>query len=313
MDLEGRTRLTRYPLVVALVCFLFLHSTVVASASNPEPVLNSSRDEVDYSAVPGYRSWFKANDSNGYRLIVKPTGEERYVVAKGGGMGVGSDLALDTVLGDVLVFPRMEVDADLQIWDLDTERFIHTPNGINTADPEYGAEIAGEYLLLGRDPRHNGLATQVVLVNLTNGRSRILARSKGAVGADSLNGDWATYTVCDTSGTTACGVYRYRISTGRVWALPRSGHRSLYGSTVTPDGTVFVARGPGGCGGGVSIVRWTPNGRRTLTELRDRFDVWNMDALVEAGATTLFFQRTTCTRIPDDGWRLSYDIYRLDV
>ena len=307
MHLAGPVRPTRSPVVAALVALLVLGSAVGASASNPEPVLDSPRYELDYSAVPGYRSWIKASDANGYRLIVEPAGEDRYVVAQGAEVGIGSDLALDTVLGDVLVFTQTEVDADLRIWDLDAERFIHTPDGINTADPEYGAEISGEHLLLGRDPRHNGLPTQVVLVDLTSGRSRILARSKGAAGPDSLNGDWATYTVCPTSGPTACDVYRYRISTGRVWALPRSEHRSLYASAVTPDGTVFVVRGPGGCGGGVSIVRWTPDGRRTLTELRDRFDVWNMDVLSEADATTLFFQRTTCST------PLGYDIFRLEV
>jgi len=283
---------------------------IEATASDPQPVHDGSRSEADYSAVPGYRAWLQANDANNYRLIVKPTGADRYVVGKGDEVGAGSDLALGTALGDVLVFTGGN-EADVRIWDLEAERFVRTPEGINTAEPEYGAGVSGDHLVFGRDPKRNGRSSQVVLADLTTGRSKILGRSKHGADPNSINGDWVTYTVC---GTSTCDVFRYRISTGRARRIPHADRVSLYASTVTAHGTVFLIQGPHGCGGGgASIVRWTPDGRRTLWTSADRFDVWDMDALVHAGSTALFFQRAKCTRIPDDGFRVSYDIYRLEI
>lgn len=74
-----------------------------AEASRPVPVLGGPADDHSYSAVEGYRAWIHAPRGN-YHLIVKPTGEKRYVVAKGPDVLAGTDLALGTTLGDVLVF-----------------------------------------------------------------------------------------------------------------------------------------------------------------------------------------------------------------
>jgi hypothetical protein len=289
--------------LVVLGSLMPLAGAAAIPMSKTVPVLDGPRFELDFSAVDRYRSWIKANDALNYRLIVHPRGVDRYVVAKGDEVGVGSDLALGTTLGDVLVFTGSGGDSDLRVWDLDAKRIIHTPEGVNTSDPEYGAEISGDHLLFGRDPKHNGTASQVVLMDITRGRFKILARSKHGVTPDSINGDWASYTVC---GTT-CDVFRYRISTGRARKIPHADRYPLYASTVTSEGAVFLVRGVGGCGGGVSIVRWTPSGRRNLEELPDRFDVWNTDSLVTGDTTSVFLERVTCSS------HLDYDIYRLDI
>jgi hypothetical protein len=74
-----------------------------AEASKPVRVLGGPADDHSYSAVEGYRAWIHAPRGI-YHLIVKPRGEKRYVVAKGDDVGAGTDLALGTTLGDVLVF-----------------------------------------------------------------------------------------------------------------------------------------------------------------------------------------------------------------
>lgn len=67
--------------------------------------------------------------------------------------------------------------ANVRIWDLDEERLIRTPEGVNTRDPEASTVISGHHLLFGRDPRQLGHLSQVVLMDITTGRSKILARS----------------------------------------------------------------------------------------------------------------------------------------
>jgi len=283
-----------------------------AEASKPVPVLGGPADDHSYSAVEGYRAWIHAPRGT-YHLIVKPTGEKRYVVAKGDDVGAGTDLALGTTLGDVLVFtgPGRRGDyGNVRIWDLDEERLIRTPEGVNTRDPEAAAAISGHHLLFGRDPRQLGHLSQVVLMDITTGRSKILARSSQGAGPDSINGDWATYTVCDKS---TCDVFRYRISTGHARKVPHGPTRSLSSSVVTSNGTVYLTRSsPDACGGD-SIVRWTPEGRRTLARFADRFGVGGTDVLVEGRSTTLFFTRATCKSSPGGGTSLTYDVYRLDV
>lgn len=186
---------------------------------------------------------------------------------------------------------------------------VRTPEGVNTRDPEASARISGHHILFGRDPRQLGHLSQVVLMDITTGRSKILARSSQGVYPDSIDGDWATYTVCDNS---TCDVFRYRISTGHGRRIPHGPTRSVSSSAVTSNGTVYLTRGSQEVCGGNAIVRWTPEARRTLARFADRFGVGGKDALVEGGTTALFFTRVTC-KPSQGGISLTYDIYRLDV
>lgn len=164
---------------ILLGLLALLADAAAAEASKPVPVLGGPADDHSYSAVEGYRAWIHAPRGN-YHLIVKPTGEKRCVVAKGPDVLAGTDLALGTTLGDVLVFtgPGRGGDyANVRIWDLDEERLIRTPEGVNTRDPEASTVISGHHLLFGRDPRQLGHLSQVVLMDITTGRSKILARS----------------------------------------------------------------------------------------------------------------------------------------
>jgi hypothetical protein len=270
------------------------------------PVLVGPREAFDYSAVPGYASWVEAPRSREtYELIVEDHAGNRWTVLEGRRVGVGTDLGLDTTLGDVLVFTRtpFRSDADLGAWSLTSHRFVRLPDGINSDVPEYGAEISGDHLLFGRDPRNNGTAQQVLIGDLTTGRTEVLARGSYLT-ADSTNGDWATYSVC---GERTCDVYRYRVSTGRARRIP--GDLAQYASTVLPDGTVYLARSRygHGCGGGVAIVRWTPEGTRTVKRFPGRYDIGNLDALEHGDGVALYVERVSCTE------RLAYDIVRVNV
>ncbi|HEU4356350.1 MAG TPA: hypothetical protein VFT27_12240 [Actinomycetota bacterium] len=277
---------------------------LAADGDRPQPVLDGRGFESDYSVVEGYRSWVR-----GDRLIVEPDGGDKYVV-QNGDVGAGSDLALETALGNVLVFTGSGDEGDVRVWDLDARQFVATPEGVNTSVPEWQVAISGDHLLFGRDPHYSGHTTQVVLMDIPSGTFEVLARSRHGAGPDSVNGDWATYTVCAES---TCDVFRFRISTGHARRLPHGPRRSLYDSTVTTDGTVFASRSRPGICRGVSIVRWTPGDPTVLWSFRDGLDAFGKDALVTEASTTLFFTRVTCTRIPDDGTRLDYDVYRLNA
>jgi hypothetical protein len=307
-------RLLTVALVLVVLGPLTLADAATAGdASKPVRVLGGPAYDYDYSAVEGYRSWIHA-PKNVYHLMVKPAGQERYVVAKGQDVASGVDLALGTTLGDVLVFtgrPSADLgDTNVRIWDLDDKRLVRTPQGVNTNDPEGSPSISGHHLLFDQDPRNLGHSSKVILFDIATGRSTILARSRHGVSADSLIGDWATYTVY---GETSSDVFRYRVSTGHARRIPHGRRYGLYSSTVTPNGVVYLSRGREAvCGGRVSIVRWTPHSRRTLARFADRFDVSSKDTLVEGTSVRLFFERITCTP-KDTGYSLTYDIYRLDI
>jgi hypothetical protein len=295
----------------ALSVVVLLFGAEVFPAASARPMFDDRKEHYDYSAVQGYRSWIQApRQTLEYRLFVQTSTGERYRVGRPGTVGIGSDLALDTALGDVLAFTHLGSaggDADVSIWDLRERRFVETPEGVNSSTPEYGVEISGSRLLFGRDPRNNGNASQILLLDITSGHIRTLARvRRGWVTPDSLNGDFATYTVCNGTG---CDVYRYRIPAHHPRAIPHPEDRPIYASTVTEDGSVYFARGVQGegCGGGVSIERWTPDAHRTVREFSGRFDVAEMDALVDGGTTSLFVDRVECSR------RLHHDIYRYEV
>jgi hypothetical protein len=148
-------RLSR-SLLVAIVMSVAVASVSVDAVAHA-PVLVGRHDVFDYSAVRGYRSWTEAPHSReSYRLIVEDGQGHRWTVLEDERAGVGSDLALDTALGDVLVFTRLKRhgDAELGAWSLTSHRFVPLPAGINTNVPEYGAEISGDHLLFGRDPRN---------------------------------------------------------------------------------------------------------------------------------------------------------------
>lgn len=297
----------RRSLVLGFGVLLLFGSIPAIASPRVAPVLDSRRNEFDYSTVKGYRSWLESSRREvSYRLYVEPAEGHAYRVPSRSDVGVGSDLALGTALGSVLVFTQLPESrgAQIRIWDLDAGRFVPTPEGVNTRAPEYGAEISGDHILFGRDPHNNGTASHVLVTDVTTGRLRVISHG-GYMTADSINGDWATYSAC--KGRT-CDVYRYQVSTGHTRRIPS--RDPLYASTVTVDGTVYAVRGVdgAGCGGGVSIVRWSGATRmRTLKRFPNRLDVQNLDALVHGVGVTLFVSRLTCAD------PLRYDVIRLNA
>ena len=255
---------------------LFLSSTMRAPrysgayATVPEKVRDDPRvDERSAAASPDYFAWSQnlPSNSNLFNSYVRPSGGGPRVRVNPAGTRswtVGID-------GSLVVYQE---DSSLAFYDAATQTRDPMPDGVNTRSIEEGPSLSGDWLLFTRDNRNRvtfeSSRTWVILFNLVTGESRVLRSDlnrRALIGADQVNGDWATFDRCHVNQSTGdqsnCDVFRYRISTQTLVRIANPG-RQQYGGAISQDGTVYLVRTGGPnvwhCGLNTRIVRYPVGG-----------------------------------------------------
>jgi hypothetical protein len=194
--------------------------------------------------------------------------------------------------------------SNLAFYDVATRRALHTPAALTTKAWEWSPTISGHEILFGRgNPENHRADRQVLLFDLTTGRTTMLATTRGgaySVVPGQVNGDYAVYWQC----FKLCSVLRYRISTGERVRVPSIG-RQQYAPSVTRAGTVYFARSGFGCGSGVRLFRFRNGAVTRVASFRAGIDVGRTFAWTgRGGPTTVYFDRTRCTPPHIDVYKL---------
>ena len=294
---------------------LILSSTMVllaitaAYAAVPEKVLDDPRvDERSAAASPDYFAWSQNSRS-------KPNHVNSYVRPSGGGQRVrvnpvGTRSYNVGIDGSLVVYMSLGGDgSNLRFFDAATQTRDPMPDGVNTRSFEEFPSLSGDWLLFTRDNRNRvsfeKARTWVILFNLVTGESRVLRSDlnrRALIGADQVNGDWATFDRCHINQRTGdqsnCDVFRYRISTQTLVRIANPG-RQQYGGAISQDGTVYLVRTGGPnvwhCGLNTRIVRYPVGGPGVvITEIGS--DAFTTRATDETdSSTTLYVLDARCS------------------
>ena len=245
-------------------------------------------------------AWSKGASYGGdHDLYVKQTGQPADVVEAGKYQQVGNiEIAGDQ--GDILVFhiEPASADSEIRFYDLSTGNVTGPPAGINTTKDDEFPSIAEDHLLFSRGPAQGTFSKRVFLYDFTTPGLTLLATAPtgGSVTADSISGDFATYTVCPSSGR--CNVFRYKISTGGRTKMPNP-DRATYWSSVLDDGTVYYVQGsPTVCGVNTKIMRFQGGSATNLNTFPDGIEIADLDAVLEAAQPVVYFTRVRCSGLP---------------
>ena len=288
-------RIVRIALPVAAV--LCLVGSVV-HAGTPVKVVDTPAWEFGSATGGSWTAWSRGPSLSGdYDLYVKQAGQAADVQDAGRFQEVGNIATSHPTYGNVLVFSVVSrgADSNVRFYDLDTGGVSNPPAGINTTKDEDYPSIADVNLLFGRGPIDRPFSTRVILYNLTTTDSLVLATAPngGTVTPNSVEGDFATYTVCPKSGR--CNVFRHTISTATRVKMPNPS-RANYWSSVLADGTVYFVQGsPTHCGVHTKIKRFQLGNATTLYAFSQGFEVADLDAVEETpGAPIVQFTRINC-------------------
>jgi hypothetical protein len=244
----------------------------------------------------GWLAWEENSraDLDHYDVYARREGGARFKVNESGQAAVGG------IDGDLLVYQGWRgKSSNIRFMDLSTRRRFSPQVFVNTRLWEYWPSISGDWLLFGR---RNARRTRrkVILFNRATLTHRVLdVTSSGSafLAPGQVNGNWAVWHRCKPP--TRCNVYRYNIRLRIAKRIPNPTGRSQYAASVTPEGTVFFARGSRMCGRAVSLMRYTPGQRlRRLARLRPGRDLGDTYVSIgPSGAPAIFFERNTCRRL----------------
>ena len=293
---------------VAALSMIFVLATA-GLAGSPVRVVDTTAYEFGSAAGGDWLAWSRGSTLGGdYDLYVWQTGQPATVVDAGRFQEVGN-IEIAGAHGDILVFSVKPPsgDSSIRFYDLSTGGISSPPAGVNTAKDEDNPAISGAYLLFGRGPADRALSTRVILFNLTTGTSTVVATAPtgSTVLANSVEGDYASYTVCPSTGR--CNVFRYRISTGTKVKMPNP-NRATYWSSVLSDGTVYFVQGsPRYCGVNTKLMRFRNGSAIILYTFSGGIEVADLDAVQGLGGPEVFFTRINCTNNSRSG------IWRIDV
>jgi hypothetical protein len=191
--------------------------------------------------------------------------------------------------------------SNLKLYRINTNTRPALPLGVNTTRWEWHPTISGDWILFGRRKFSLPHADSIILFNIATHESRTLATSATlALGAGQVEGDWAVWHRC----ATVCNVFKYQISSATTTKLERPDPTSddpvhQWGPSVTADGTVYLARGLGGCGEFTQIVRYgaiDPADGTVVAELPlERRDLSLTYARTnDDGSADVFYDRYNC-------------------
>ena len=281
---------------VPLAVAISLVGTAVLAGS-PMKVIDTAGYEFG-SASGDDGNWLAWSKGAGYGgdhdLFVKQTGQPADVVEAGKYQQAGN------IDGDSLVFhiEPASADSEIRLYDLSTGDVTDPPAGINTSKDDEFPSISGNHLLFSRGPVQGTFSKRVFLYDFTADSLTPLATAPtgGNVTADSIRGDFATYTVCPSSGR--CNVFRYKISTERKTKMPNP-DRATYWSSVLDDGTVYYVQGsPTACGVNTRIMRFQGGSATNLHTFPDGIEIADLDAVLEAAQPVVYFTRVRCNGLP---------------
>jgi hypothetical protein len=279
------------PMAVALC----MAGTVV-QAGTPVKVVDSTAYEFGSATGGDFLAWSRGPTLSGdYDLFVKRPGQPADVLDAARFQQVGNIELGHPTFGDILVYSVLPArgQSNIRFYDLSTGTVSNPPAGINTTRDEDNPAIAGDFLLFGRGPANRSFSKSVVLYDFTTTDPIVVATapSGGTVTANSVHGDFASYTVCPSTGR--CNVFRYNILTGGKVKMPNPS-RANYWSSVLADGTVYFVQGsPIYCGVNTKIKRFQPGSVTTLHAFPRGIEVADLDA-VALGGPVVQFTRINC-------------------
>jgi hypothetical protein len=193
----------------------------------------------------------------------------------------------------------------LRFFDLTTHEQSRPPSGVNTEQWEYWPSLSGQWLLFGR-LMHNG-TRRLILFDLSTGEGRVLAHIRGEssfLAPGQVNGDWAVWSRCTSK--SACNVVRYRISTEESDIIDNPHHRKQHSPSVDANGTVYFARGNGGCGNRVRLIREGLDGsEEELWRLPNGDDIGRTHLQMRPHGNTVLYDEFSCgRRVQSDAWQI---------
>lgn len=287
--------------VVPLAAAISMVGTAVLAGS-PVKVIDTAGYEFG-SASGDDGDWLAWSKGAGYGgdhdLYVKQTGQPADVVEAGKYQQAGNiEIAGDH--GDILVFhiEPASADSEIRFYGLSTGNVSGPPAGINTSKDDEFPSISEKHLLFSRGPVQGTFSKRVFLYDFITTDLTLLATAPrgGSVTAGSISGDFASYTVCPSSGR--CNVFRYRISAERKTKMPNP-DRATYWSSVLDDGTVYYVQGsPTACGVNTKIMRFQGGSATNLHTFPDGIEIADLDAVLESAQPVVYFTRVRCNGLP---------------
>ncbi len=182
------------------------------------------------------------------------------------------------------------------------------PAGVNTPANEWAPRISGNWLLFGRESGPNRRHTQVILRNLTNKTSFVLAdvnSTKSYVYPGGISGNWAVWGIV---GPTSESVFRRDIAgkktTKLVNTLPPA--RYEYYPSVLADGTTYYAHSGSDCGDHVKLVKQAPGQPETVVNsFSQGIDYGWPDVVPDpTSGTDIYFTKIYCNRHTADIYKM---------
>jgi hypothetical protein len=300
MDPRGRALL-----LALLVSLTSLLSARPARAGNPEVILDRPRaGEFQPMRGSGRLAW----QQNSMR---RPRHYDVLVRARGGGLTtrvneVGTNGANGDIEGDLLVYQQFEDGrSGIRFFDLATGERSHPPEGVNTQHWEYWPSMSGRWLLFGRLMQRTD-TRRVILFDLTTGEKTMLARVRGEgtfLAPGQVSGDWVVWSRC--ARHSPCNVTRYQISTQEADIVANPHDRDHHAPSVGEGGMVVYARGRGGCGNRVSLIRQPlRGGDSVLWRLPNGDDIGRTHVQMRPRGRTILYDHFSCGRpVQSDAWQ----------
>ena len=284
---------------IALAAVTVIALTTIPASALPEkfarpriPVVNGRANEYSPAADGAYVSWTASGVQRlrRYRVYFSVDGGPRQranppgIKAWNGGID-GTRLVYYRFGGGV---------SDLVLYDMATETELPLPAGVNTAAREHSPTIFGDYLLFDREDSSGGTTTQdIVLYNTSTDEETLLAHTESDeefFQSGQVNGNWAVYFQCESSGT--CDVFRYDIGGETTVTVPNPGLQQ-YSPSVTEDGTVYFVRSQPACGQAVRYMVWDGASAPTrFNDFRPRRD--SFDSFYDDATDSLYFEKVRC-------------------
>jgi hypothetical protein len=296
----------RGPFAFAAIIVLVIAGVAHGQVSGPDPVKTGTVNEHNPAASATWFAWTKVsvahpnranvfaepmplNDGDAFR--VNPSGTRAFT----GGID-----------GNTLAYQRVKRGhSNIRLFDLVTKSDTASP--INTRQwewhPSISTDISGnldQWILFGRQLR-NGV-DKVLVHNMTTDETRTLGRvDRPRYGAEpgQVNGDWATWTICKAR----CNVWYIDLTDplATPTKIPKPTAVHQYGSSVTPDGTIYYVESGSGCGVNVKIDKWDGVTATPVTSLSSGRDINFTSTSAEADGNHFYFDRVVCST---DRWNI---------
>jgi len=205
------------------------------------------------------------------------------------------------------------VDSDLWLYDVASGSRVKLGPRINTDEWEWGASLAGDWLLFGRgtvqgifDPGDRF----VLLVNRVTGERRQLAKTDTLdvqVYPGQVSGNYAVWSVCrEQPGRHFCETFLHDIQSGETSKLPSGGAPAQFAASVTTSGVVYANRSSSRCGVATRLVR-LDHGEPVKVIIRFPRGTEPMRTAAyqrDTGETEIGFDRRACSAQRSDTFRV---------